>query len=192
MCWRALPAVRTSLGTSPIPACRRDMRPSTSRTSAGTLYVDLRRPATLQQRRCVRSRTRHRHASSITNGEFQQRVVIFGGDPGLAVGARHRPGRLWRASTARLLVGNFGDGRIHAYDPPSPAALLRHAHGRDQQSDRDRGALGAARRQRREWRRSRQSLFHCRSRRAKPAASSEAWPAPGAAPSAVPEPATFG
>ena len=64
-----------------------------------------------------------------TSGHLLNRLVSRGGlnSPwGLAIAPSS-----WGSLAGSLLVGNFGDGRIHAYDPTSGHALgaLRDAHG---------------------------------------------------------------
>ena len=109
------------------------------------------------------------------NGNFIRRL-ISGGDPGLAVGARHRSGRLWlaRGGPPGRKLRRRPDPRLQ---PPHRRAP-RHAHGRDQQSNRDRGSLGASCRQRRKWRRSSTKSISLPVQTRKPAVNSEAWPAP--------------
>jgi uncharacterized protein (TIGR03118 family) len=56
------------------------------------------------------------------DGTFLRRLVTGGALDSLW--ARHGPGEVWRRGwRSRLLVGNFGDGLIHAYDPISGALI---------------------------------------------------------------------
>ena len=131
---------------SPTPTCRPASRRSTSRRSPGA-------SSSPTPSRTPTPRTRS-HGPGLgyvdvfdTSGHLLRRLISQGAlnaPWGLAVAPRH-----FGPFSGDLLVGNFGDGAINAYDPRT-GAFQRHADEQGRQPDQDQRPVGAALRQRRD------------------------------------------
>ena len=125
---RALPGRRTaSAGRSSTRACPTGYAPFNVRLSAaGSTSPTPSRTATRGRGRRPRPRARRRLPPS---GHSGRRVATRRAE--LPVGHDHRARAGFGTFAGDLLVGNFGDGRIHAFDPApaTPRGTLRDASG---------------------------------------------------------------
>ena len=143
---------------SPIPACLPATRRSTSSTLGGQLYVAYAQTTPGSADEIAGPGLGFVDAFDL-NGNFLRRVAT-GGALNAPWGLALAPAS-WVQLAGKLLVGNFGDGAINAYDPVTGASAgaLLDANGHPLC---DRRPVGPHRRERGKRRKRRSHLLHRR------------------------------